>query len=63
MVEIEATCVGSIQQKFRPLQEVEKGAEKGYFQFGGSTVILLFERHRIKFSDDLLGKTRDGTES
>ncbi|MDR0679488.1 MAG: archaetidylserine decarboxylase [Puniceicoccales bacterium] len=63
MIEIGATCVGSIQQTFTPFQEALKGAEKGYFQFGGSTVILLFERDRIKFSEDLLANTQDGIET
>ena len=29
-------------------------SEKGYFKFGGSTVILLFDNSRIKWSEDLL---------
>jgi phosphatidylserine decarboxylase len=62
-VEVGATWVGSIQQTFTPLQEALKGAENGYFQFGGSTVILLFERYRVKFSDDHLGNTRDSIET
>ncbi|MDR1255736.1 MAG: archaetidylserine decarboxylase [Puniceicoccales bacterium] len=63
MVEIGATCVGSICQTFIPFQETIKGSEKGYFQFGGSTVILLFEKGRVKFSDDLLANTQDGIET
>jgi phosphatidylserine decarboxylase len=63
MVEIGATCVGSIKQTFIPFQEVTKGDEKGYFEFGGSTVILLFEKNRINFSDDLLKNTQDGIET
>lgn len=45
------------------LQNALKGAEKGYFQFGGSTGILLFERHMVTISDDLLGNMRDGIET
>ncbi|MDR2435753.1 MAG: archaetidylserine decarboxylase [Puniceicoccales bacterium] len=63
MVEVGATCVGSIRQTFVPFQETLKGAEKGYFQFGGSTVILLFKRGSLKFSEDLLKNTKDGIET
>jgi phosphatidylserine decarboxylase len=53
-MEIGATCVGSIHQTFTPGQPVEKGAEKGYFAFGGSSTILLFEPGTITLAHDLL---------
>ncbi|MEZ5301124.1 MAG: archaetidylserine decarboxylase [Verrucomicrobiales bacterium] len=54
MLEIGATCVGSIQQTYAPGAETEKGAEKGYFEFGGSSVILLFEPGAVALSADLV---------
>lgn len=53
-LEIGATNVGSIHQTFVPGKWVKKGEEKGYFSFGGSTLILLFERGKIHFASDLL---------
>jgi phosphatidylserine decarboxylase len=53
-IEVGATAVGSIQQTFTPEKMVLKGEEKGYFAFGGSTVLLLFEKDRIQFDKDLL---------
>ena len=53
-MEIGATCVGSIHQTYTSGQAVEKGDEKGYFAFGGSSTILLFEPGMVHFSDDLL---------
>ena len=53
-MEIGATCVGSIHQTYAPGDAVEKGAEKGYFAFGGSSTILLFEPGTVTLSDDLL---------
>ena len=44
-------------------KQVQKGHVHGYFAFGGSTVILLFERDRIKFDDDLLQNTSKRTET
>lgn len=54
MLEIGATCVGSIIQTFTPNQFVKKGEEKGYFRFGGSSTILLFQKNRIKLAEDLV---------
>lgn len=53
-VEVGATNVGTIHQTFTPNTLCEKGAEKGYFSFGGSTLILLFEKDSIIFDQDLL---------
>ena len=36
---------------------VERGQEKGRFEFGGSTVILLIQRDRIQIREDLLENT------
>jgi len=63
MLEVGAIGVGSIRQTFRFNAPQAKGDEKGYFRFGGSTVLLLFEKNRVKFSDDLLKYSRDGLET
>ena len=54
IVEVGATCVGSIHQTYAADQRVKKGDEKGYFSFGGSAMVLLFEPGTIQLSDDLL---------
>ena len=53
-IEIGATYVGSIEQTYQPDQPCAKGGEKGYFSFGGSCLILLFEPNRIVFDQDLV---------
>jgi len=53
MVEVGATCVGSFDYTFTPGETVMKGAEKGYFKFGGSSTITLFEPGRIQLAADL----------
>jgi phosphatidylserine decarboxylase len=53
-LEIGATCVGTITQTFTPGQAVTKGAEKGYFAFGGSSTLTLFEPGKIQLEPDLL---------
>jgi phosphatidylserine decarboxylase len=61
MLEIGATNVGSIQQTYRP-GPIAKGDEKGYFEFGGSSTLLLFEPGRIQLAEDLLERSRHQTE-
>ena len=55
--------VGSIVQTYRPNSEIEKGDEKGYFAFGGSTLVLLFEKGKIQFDEDLISNTKKGLET
>lgn len=62
-VEVGATFVGSIVQTFTPCQKVVRGAEKGYFKFGGSTVLLFFEKDRIKIDSDIIEQTNLGYET
>ena len=49
-----ATCVGSVTITAKLPQEVKKGEEFGYFSFGGSTVLTLFEENKVALSNDLL---------
>jgi phosphatidylserine decarboxylase len=63
MVEVGATNVGSITQGFIPGQPAGKGDEKGMFAFGGSCVITLFERNRIRFADDIIRHSADCIET
>ncbi len=57
LVEVGATNVGTIQQSFVPGRVVAKGDEKGFFAFGGSCVVTLFTRGRIRFDADLVAQT------
>lgn len=61
-VEIGATCVGGIHQTFVADGPIEKGAEKGYFSFGGSCVATVFRRGVIRFDEDLLKHAAVGRE-
>lgn len=62
LLEIGATCVGSVTQTFQPGQPVRKGDEKGFFRFGGSSFITIFEPGRVRVADDLLGHSAAGRE-
>lgn len=62
-VEVGATCVGTIHQTYKPETRVKKGDEKGYFSFGGSCLVLLFEKGRILFDSDLIANSSEGIET
>ena len=62
MAEVGATMVGSIIQTFKGTYAY-RGEEKGYFKFGGSTVVLLFEKSKIHIDKDLLINTSKGYET
>lgn len=62
VLEVGATNVGSITQSFVPGRTMAKGDEKGLFAFGGSCVITLFQRGRIRFDADLLSSSEQHVE-
>ena len=53
-IAVGGTCVGAIEWTVAQNDPLIKGQDMGYFQFGGSTVILLFQHNRIRFDSDLL---------
>lgn len=57
LMEIGATNVGSICQTYEEGSTVSKGEEKGYFRFGGSSTITIFEPGRVQFDEDLLSNS------
>jgi phosphatidylserine decarboxylase len=62
-IEVGALCVGKIVQTFDPNEKVHRGQEKGYFEFGGSTVVLISLADNLKPHADILNKTREGFET
>lgn len=64
-IEVGAICVGKIVQS-KPLvkgQAFKRGEEKGYFLFGGSTVIVIGEKGKWTPSKDILDYTQKGIET
>jgi phosphatidylserine decarboxylase len=62
LLEIGATCVGTIGQTFKPGEQIEKGEEKGYFAFGGSSTLTIFEPGAVKLEADLAEHSSRRTE-
>ena len=62
-IEVGALCVGKIVQTRSPLLDFKRGDEKGYFLFGGSTVVLVGEKGRWTPEPDLIERSQAGIES
>ncbi|MFM7024249.1 MAG: archaetidylserine decarboxylase [Flavobacteriales bacterium] len=63
LIPVGATMVGSLNSTFEPNTIVEKGQEMGYFAFGGSTVVLLFDTKHFKIDEDLIQNTKKNIET
>ncbi|GAB2218846.1 hypothetical protein Droror1_Dr00002078 [Drosera rotundifolia] len=63
IVAIGATMVGSITFTKKEGDYVKKGDEFGYFSFGGSTVISVFEKDTIKLDEDLVENSSRSLET
>ena len=62
MMEVGALLVGKIVNHTQKCY-VKRGQEKGYFQFGGSTVVLLFKKDTVIPDADLLENSAQGYET
>lgn len=62
-VEVGATSVGSIIQSYTPGKRIERGEEKGFFKFGGSTVLLFFKGNKAAIDKEILEQTEAGYET
>lgn len=62
-IEVGATFVGSIIQTYSSSSEVNRGDEKGYFKFGGSTVIVVLKENILKIDKDICCQSKLGIET
>ncbi|KPK32626.1 MAG: hypothetical protein AMS24_03650 [Chlamydiae bacterium SM23_39] len=62
-IEIGATNVGSIIETFKGENFYKKGDEKGYFDLGGSSIVIIFEENIIKFEKDLIENSKNKIET
>jgi phosphatidylserine decarboxylase len=58
-----AMMVGSTVITRKAGQEVKRAEELGYFKFGGSTLLLLFEPGVMRFDDDLVNNSNGALET
>lgn len=62
MMEVGALMVGRIVN-YQEEAYVSRGMEKGTFEFGGSTVILMLQKNAVKLEKDILQNTQNGYET
>ncbi|MCD7727368.1 MAG: phosphatidylserine decarboxylase [Ruminococcus sp.] len=60
-IEVGALMVGKISNNTPDRASVRKGEEKGYFEFGGSTIVLLINGCNVR--EELINNTRHGFET
>lgn len=60
-MEVGALMVGKIVNLNKT--EFKKGEEKGYFEFGGSTVVLLFEKDKVIIDKDIINNSLNNDET
>lgn len=62
-MEVGAMMIGRICNRKEGVCEVEKGQEKGRFEFGGSTVVVFVKPEQVDFDEDLLQNSEQGIET
>ena len=62
VMEVGALMIGRIVNHMKS-GAFRKGQEKGYFRFGGSTIVLLFQENTLKMDDDILHNSTHGLET
>ncbi|KAF2466049.1 uncharacterized protein BDR25DRAFT_306271 [Lindgomyces ingoldianus] len=58
-----AMMVGSTVITRRAGEKVRRAEELGYFKFGGSTLLLLFEPGQMRYDDDLVDNSKSALET
>lgn len=51
-IEVGALMVGKIVNNY-DIEKITRGLEKGYFCFGGSTIVLMFKKGTVEFDGDI----------
>ena len=60
-IEVGAMMVGKIVNN--KIKTFKKGEEKGHFEFGGSTIVLLIEKNRVKINKTILENSKKDIET
>jgi phosphatidylserine decarboxylase len=62
MIDVGAFGVGTIVQTWRGRKH-QKGEERGYFKFGGSTVVVVARAGALTFDSDIVANSAEGVET
>lgn len=61
-VEVGALLVGKIKNIITQ-GKITKGSEKGYFMYGGSTIVIIVKKNILKIDDDIIKNSENGFET
>ena len=61
-IDVGALGVGKIKNHHQNYN-FKKGEEKGYFEFGGSTIVLLLKKDIVNIDDDILKNSKENIET
>ncbi|MCR4610820.1 MAG: phosphatidylserine decarboxylase [Lachnospiraceae bacterium] len=61
-LEVGALMVGKIRN-YHYIGKVSRGEEKGYFEFGGSTIVVLLEKDKAVIDEDIINNTAKDIET
>ena len=61
-IEVGAMCVGKIKNH-KEIIDFKKYEEKGYFEFGGSTIIQLIEKNKVKINKQIVENSKNDIET
>jgi phosphatidylserine decarboxylase len=62
-IEVGALLVGKVIQRNRESHSFQRGEEKGWFEYGGSTVIQLFSKGTVMPDADIIDYSAKGIET
>lgn len=60
-MEVGAMMVGKICN--HPITKFQRGDEKGYFEFGGSTIVLLIKKDKVEIDEDIINHSQNHYET
>ncbi|KAJ1026691.1 hypothetical protein NDA16_002289 [Ustilago loliicola] len=60
---IGAMMVGSTVLAVKEGEKVKRGQEFGYFKFGGSTIVLVFQKDRVEWDQDIVDNSKAAIET
>lgn len=63
LMEVGALLVGKIVNHQQNKAVVKRGDEKGYFQFGGSTIVVFVQKDKLVLDRDIINNTKEGFET
>jgi phosphatidylserine decarboxylase len=61
--ELTSAVVGSIATTVEEGQDIDRADELGYFAFGGSTIVCLFEKGVLEWDEDLINNGQAAIET